>query len=435
VSGFKLRTAMVPALYRLSAAGLAALLALPAAAAEPGDRPGLTLAAEARLRYAAFDDAQLARGNDYRQGQFRGVAGAELRLSPALRFFGEVGTGQVEGRRRAASAGFQNDAALQQLYVDVRGRAGQVLLGAAAGRMEFADAPRQLLSIGDGANLHRTWNGVRLYAQAPGVRFGAFDFRVTRPGRGAFDDGVRSGERLRGANAGLALPLGGAEVKLDPFWLRTVNPAFRAGDRTGRDRRDTVGARLRVRRGPVAVDWTAARQTGRFLDRPVEAWGLFAMQSVALSAEGWKPRLGLRIDAASGGGTYGTGTVRAFNQLYASSGYLGEGLFLSTSNLLMAAPGLSVAPTPSTTLSAEYGVARRLTEDDAAYAGQMRPHPGTRNVPGHRIGGLLRVAGTWTATEHLTLSVNHERLAAGPVLRRAGRSSGSYSYLSATLRY
>ncbi len=101
----------------------------------------------------------------------------------------------------------------------------------------------------------------------------------------------------------------------------------------------------------------------------------------------------------------------------------------------MIAPGISVSPTPTTNLSIEYGFARRLTDDDAAYAGGMRAYAGTQNVPGHEIGGLLRVVGSWSVTEHVTLFLNYEHLAVGDVLEHARLPSGSYGYVGATFRY
>jgi len=65
----------------------------------------------------------------------------------------------------------------------------------------------------------------------------------------------------------------------------------------------------------------------------------------------------------------------------------------------------------------------------------MRAYAGTQNVPGHEIGGLLRIAGTWSATEHLTLFMDYEHLTAGDVLKRARLPSGSYGYVGATFRY
>lgn len=126
-----------------------------------GGEASLTLNVEARLRFDAFDNGQLTRGNDYEQALFRGILGADLRFNPTLRVYGEIGTGQIEGRRSIAAANFQNDASLQQLFVDTRGNVGSMLVGAMLGRQKFADGPRQLISLSDGPNIHRTWNNSR----------------------------------------------------------------------------------------------------------------------------------------------------------------------------------------------------------------------------------------------------------------------------------
>ena len=146
-----------------------------------GGEASLTLSAEARLRFDTYENGQATRGNDYQQGLLRGVLGADLRLNPHFRVYGEVGTGQVGGRRDTASANFQNDASLQQLFVDARGYAGETLLGVMLGRQEFADGPRQLISLSDGPNIHRTWNGVRFYAHGQRIRVGAFELHATLP--------------------------------------------------------------------------------------------------------------------------------------------------------------------------------------------------------------------------------------------------------------
>jgi EmrB/QacA subfamily drug resistance transporter len=400
-----------------------------------GGRSSLTLSAEARLRFDAFDNGQLTRGNDYEQALFRGILGADLRFNPNLRVYGEIGTGQIEGRRSVAVANFQNDASLQQLFVDARSYVGSMLVGTMVGRQEFADGPRQLISLSDGPNIHRTWNGARFYAHNQRFRVGVFDLRATRQARGSFDEEINHAERLQGINASFVVSPGSSpNTFLDPFWIHIENPTFRSGGRTGLDNRDTYGARLWGRRGDLKFDITLARQTGQYMNRDIDAWGLFAVQSLALSGKGWKPRLVAHIDLASGG-AYGTGALKGFHQLYASSNYLGEGQFLSLSNLLMIAPGISVTPSSRTNLSVEYGLARRLDEHDAAYAGGMRAYAGTQNVTGHEIGSLLRVVSSWSATEQLTLFFNYEHLAAGDVLKRVQLPSGSYCYVGATFRY
>jgi hypothetical protein len=312
-----------------------------------------------------------------------------------------------------------------------------MLMGAMLGRQEVADGPRQLISLGDGPNLHRSWNGIRLYVHTPRFRIGAFELRGTRIADGDFNGAVQSGTILRGANASVIVSRGeGPNTYLDPFWFHTELPAFRLGNETGPDKRDTVGLRLWGRKGALRWDWTAARQTGRTLgERSIDAWGLFAVQSLSLSETGWKPKLTSRVDIASGGGTHADGASRNFHPLYASSNYLGEGQFLSLSNLLLVAPGISVAPGRNTTLSFEYGLARRLDADDAVYAGGMRAYAGTAGTHGHDIGNLARLTATWAPTAALSLNFNIEHLATGRVLGDAGFRSGTYAQLGLAYRH
>lgn len=397
----------------------------------------LTLSAEARLRYVAADNSRLVRDHDTRQGQFRGTVGADLHLTSHLRFYSEVGTGLVNRDRQVAAANFQNRVSLQQLFVDMRATTGSVLVGAMVGRQEFADGPRQLISLSDGPNLHRSWNGARLYVHAAGYRIGAFELRATRLENGGFDDGIQSDTVLRGINGSIMMARGeGLNTYLDPFWFHTELPGFRLRDEVGTDRRDTYGVRLWGWKGALRWDWTAAHQGGHSLgDHRIDAWGVFTVQSLMLSRSGWKPKVTLHVDLASGGGRDQGSRLRNFHPLYGSSNYLGESQFLGLSNLLLFAPGISLAPSPNITLSFEYGRANRLDTNAAAYAGGMRAYAGTQNVSGRHIGNLMRLSGTWSATTRLSLSLDVENFSAGSVLKNAGFSSGTYAQLDATYRY
>lgn len=416
---------------------LAAGTAPPGKAMPLGGEASLTLSGELRVRGTSREGLPLPSGEHRRERLLRGVFGADLRIDRHWRLFAEVGTGQVDTDPELAPANLQNAASLQQAFVEARTDVSGWLLGAMVGRQEFADGPPQLISLGDGANLHRTWNGARLFAHSDRLRLGAFDLEATRHEPGAFDEELDRAERLQGVNAGYVVAAGpaGESVCLDPFWFHSEDPDFLAGASQGLDRRDTFGLRLWGRNGGLRFDWTAARQTGAFDDREVEALGLFTSQSLALSSAGWLPRLTAHVDVASGGGTYGTGPVHAFNPLYTSSSYLGEGRFLALSNLLLIAPGFAVSPTKGTTFSLEYGIARRLAEEDAVYFGGMRAGPGTQDVPGQDIGKLLRIGGKWSPRDGATLSFGFEHLEAGDVLDRAGLPSGSYGFVSMTLRF
>ena len=407
---------------------------LPAVPTEAGTAPAqaspLTVGGEVRLRYAALRNARLVPGNDAAQTQFRGLVHAGYRVSPRFRMYGEIGTGQVDRDRDTSNAALQNRASLQQLYVDVdTGADGAgTLFGATLGRQEFAEGPRQLVSAGDGANLRRTWNGARAYAKAAGYKVTVFELRATHLGAGAFDETVRGDTVLRGLVADITLAHGGpgtgGDASLQPFWLHTTMQTTSTGAGSA-DVRNTFGARLTGSCGAMRWDWTLARQQGDAGARDVHAWGLFAVQSLALSDAAWKPRLTSHVDVAS----------RDFNPLYASSSYLGEGQFLALANLLLVAPGIAVSPTRQTTLSLEVGHARRMDDHAAVLAGGLRPYSGTADSRGRHIGNLTRFSAGWNASSHLTLVFSAEHLATGAVLDQAGLSGSTYVQVGASLRY
>lgn len=402
-----------------------------------GNEASLTVSAELRLREVSTQNRGLVSGDDLEQAQLRAILGAVLRLNPHLRFYGEVGAGHIDHDRTSTSANFQNQIALQQMFVDLRGAQETLLFGAMIGRQEFADGPRQLISLSDGPNLHRSWNGIRAYAHAPRYRLGAFELRATRLGRGDFDDGIQSGTILRGINASFIVSPGErSNTYLDPFWYHTEIPDFRSGTETGLDRRDTYGLRLWGRKGALRWDWTVARQVGRSIsDQRINAWGLFALQSWTLSESGWKPSLTSHIDIASGDDMPDSGALRTFHPLYASSSYLGEGQFLGLSNLVLVAPGLALTPGKHTSLSFEYGHARRLDSKDAIYAGGMRPYRGTEGAHGRDIGDLARLSASWMPSQRLTFHFNAEHLNAARALEAAGFHSGTQIQLTTTYRY
>jgi hypothetical protein len=411
-----------------------------------GDDVTLTLSSELRVRVDAYNDAALFKGDDFHQSELRVIAGADLRLGEHFRVYGELADAQVDGkgfpytpnfRGNAAPGNYRNDLAVQQLFGEARTNVGGYLIGAMAGRMEFTDGPSQIIAVSDGPNLHRTWNGVRLYLHGSRLRLGLVDLKPTLLGLGAFDEHTDHSQHLRAVTGSVMVVKNAAgSLFLEPFYFNTRMNRGSAGANVGLDKRDTWGARLRGKQGPLTIDWNAIRQTGDHVGRDIDAWAASLTQDVLVGKSRLQPRVGAHIDLGSGGNTYGSsGPIRSFNQLYASSNYLGQGLLLSQSNLVLIAPMLAINPVKRVTLNLDYAYLRRMRADDAVYGGLMRPYAGTERVQGHTVGTYARVVASWAATPNITVDAEAERLFAGQVLRRAGYGSGTYGMLSLTYRY
>jgi hypothetical protein len=397
----------------------------------------LSLSAETRLRSNVHDNARLQFGADKAETLWRGVLGAELRFDERVRVFAELGSGSALDGDGPYGANFANEFALNQAFVDLSRREGDTLLGALLGRQEFADGPRQLMSVSDGPNLHRTWNGVRLYAHGRHARAGAFGFCATRLGEHVFDERIDCEECLRGANASFVLTAFERERStfLDPFWFHSELPGVPLQGSVADDRRDTFGVRLWGRDRSFGFDLTLARQVGQHGEHDVNAWALFSGQNVRLSDASWEPRATLNVDVASGGSANAGTQLRTFHPLYSSSNYLGEGRLLSLANLVRIAPGLSITPTPRTRLSLEYGWAWRYASDDAVYGLGLRAYPGTNAGSDNEIGRLFRIEGRWSDDHGLSVALGFEHLQPAEGLAAEGLASGAFAFASLTFRH
>ncbi len=398
---------------------------------------------DGRLRFDHTDHARLVRGRMLDQGLFRGSAGLSVRATRQLRLYGEISTGQLSGVRGGVGPNFQNAASLQQLFVDVRGQAGTMLVGTMLGRQEYADGPRQLVSLSDGPNVRRTWNGARAYVHASRWRVGAAALSATQLRAGAFDDGIERREQLLTVTASVRpIPVTRTtSLFIDPYWLRTRQPI--AGPRGASDVevRATYGVRAWGRHNGWSLDWTVARQEGHRGPRPVGAWAAFLNQSHEWTRTAWRPRSTLRLDVASGGGASSSGASAAngrlaeFNPLYTSSAYLSDGQLLGLANLVLVTPGVGLSPSPRVDLLVEYGIAQRLDAHDPIRAGGARSDEATRAVSGRAIGGQLRLSATRRFSPRLSTFVLYEQLRAGAVLRRAGLPTSRYGQAGITLRH
>lgn len=390
----------------------------------------LSLGGELRLRSDSYVNSAAPPVGTYTQRLFRGLVHSELRVGSHWRAFVELGTADLDGQRSAMPANFRNEASLQQAFVEYRGHVGNAMVGAIVGRQEYADGPPQLVSVGDGPSLRRTYNGARLFAHAPQWRIGAFDFEATDYGFGGFgDDRSDEAERFSGVTGAVSLSGDSkAPVVATAYWIRFRADALRYRGRAVRAERDTAILRLQARRGPLTLDASVARQTGVAGSVPIEAYGAFGVASWQFD-EPLRPRVGVRFDLATGGRS------GDFDQLYASSAYISEGLFVGLSNMVQVTPTLALAPARNVSLVFDYGRAWRYSSAAPAYGGLMRPYAGTQGQPGARVGDLARANIAWDLSDTLRIYGVLEAFRPGPLLQRTGRERARYSAVGISFRY
>ncbi len=391
----------------------------------------LTLSGQERFRYNAISNPGGVAGPNRNQFLSRTVLGADLHVGTHVRFYAEVATGQFFGANKGPVTGtLENEALLNQAFVDLTAPIAGGMAGVRIGRQEFSDGPSLLISTRDALNLRLTQNGIRSWIDWPGIRLQVFDFRTTTLGIGGIaDDPANNNERLRGASASIVLLRAGKDsgsrLYLDPFVYDYYHVGQIWGGTAGTERRTSVGTRLWGGVGPLSLDWTIAQQSGSFItptrDAAIDALGIRMVQSVRLSDGAARPEIGFHADYGSGGGAYGnSGALHTFNYTYGNPAYFSYGLLLSPANLKILAPTFAVSPIRKVRISLEYEMLWRSNTADAVYAGSGVAYANTQAVPGSRVGQMPRMMIDWTPVPQVDIALQAEGLEAGPVLRNAG---------------
>jgi hypothetical protein len=391
----------------------------------------LTLSGELRLRVNHTTNPNLADSRAQRQDINRIVGGADLHVGPHLRAYGELAHGGLSGVALGTPAAtLRNDLIVQQAFVEATTGIAAVTVGARYGRQEFTDGPNLLTSARDNNTIRFVLNGWRGWARARSVRVDLFDFEFTGYGRyGTRDDRSDGTTRFSGVTAGVVLPstwFGGSTLYVDPFIWRLRNDDALWGTTTSREARTYYGVHVWGGAGRVTIDWTLNHQGGRFAGRRIAAWqGLFA-QTYRLGTAKGAPQIGVHADYASGGGAYGTGTLRSAFSPFGNNIYYSYQLFATPTNLVAVAPNVTVTPVKGVRVTGEYQLSWRDSPSDAVYRANGSAFAGTEATTARKIADTIRAQAVWSVTPRLSLTGRYEHLIAGPALTRAGYRNSDF---------
>ncbi|MFI8716696.1 alginate export family protein [Stenotrophomonas sp. NPDC077464] len=291
------------------------------------------------------------------------------------------------------------------------------------GRQEAAYGSSRLLSVRDGPNIRLAFDGVRGRWQQGALMLDVMALRPVDNRMGAFDDRSDHGQFLVGSYATWqgARPGNG----LDLYLLGYGRSGARFASALGDERRTSLGARWFVLRPRwdtnlelVAQRGTLSRAQG---DLAIRAWTLASDSGLRWSGHRWQPRLGIKLDIASGDRDAHDGRLDTFNAMYPKSAYFSEASLLAPANLMDLQPTLTLTPRPGLSTEIGWQLAWKHRRSDAVYTtpAPLTAVPGTAGTP-RRIGQQYKWETTWQASDHWTWKGQLAWFDAGPGLRDAG---------------
>ncbi|WP_273805373.1 MULTISPECIES: alginate export family protein [unclassified Pseudomonas] len=399
-----------------------------------GDSAWLQTGGEARYRFDSIRNPVFGR---------RGVATdhyiqQRLQLHADLHLFDDAVRTfvQLENTRAWNKALYgpydQSRTELHQAFIDLNTPLAGGTLMTRIGRQELSYGNQAFVTYRDARNIRLNFDGLRLaWTRPDGYRLDAFGLRPVVTGEDSFDDGSNNAVKFYGLYG--TLPLAGP-LKLDVYGFGLETDQRTLDGLTGAEKRYTAGFRLFGNAGLWDWSWDLAGQGGHLAGARIRAWGLSSETGYRLGGA-WKPRLALRVDAASGDHGPGDDRVGTFDPLYPKNGFYGDSGLTTLANLYLVGPLLTLAPRPTLQLeSGLFGVWRQSTAD-GVYLPGMTTVPGTAASSARKAGTLWRNNLRWMPTANLTLDLEYSYFQAGAAVRQADGDDTSFLMAATTFRF
>ena len=277
---------------------------------------------------------------------------ADLHLGERLRLFGELASSLVNGRNGGARPGVDEEKIyVHQGFVDLGlWNSGHDSLTLRAGRQEAALGSENLVSTRDGRNIRRSLDGARLTWVNGNWTVDLLALRPVLDNMGYFDDPPNHTESFWAAYAVHPLRfLPQGNIDLYYMGLDNKSVAF-DGKGTGREQRETIGARLWGTTEHWDYNDEFSFQFGSFRSEAIRAWALSTEHGYRINSIPLKPRFGLRALALSGDQDPSSRTLGTFNSIYEKGPYFTYAELFARRNLVALQPAVNLNLSKSVSL-------------------------------------------------------------------------------------
>ncbi len=330
----------------------------------------LTLGGEMRQRYETYRNAGFGAGIQDGDGYLleRYMLHADFHFGRRFRVFAQIKSGLLENRNGGARPGDLDKLDLHQAFADYTIFAGEKKsVTVRAGRQEIEFGSSRFVAVREGANVRQSFDGARVLIKLGKWQFSPWFLKPVTTRRGIFDDRTNNEQTFWGGYAARNLPKKWNGIAV-VYFSELDSKRLRYEQGAGRERRQTVGARIGGKTGAFNFDFEIAAQFGKFRNAPIRAWAIVTDSGFTLSKTRFKPRLAVRFDATSGDKNPLDGRLETFNSLFASpNAYSGLVSLISPSNSTALIPSLELNLTKRISVKFDDALFWRTSNRDALY--------------------------------------------------------------------
>jgi hypothetical protein len=283
------------------------------------------------------------------------------------------------------------------------------------GRQQMTFGSGRLVSIREGPNIRRSFDGARFTIEAAKATLDAFVVRTVRLQVGAFNDEPEEDEAFWGIYGVAPMPRL-PDGHLDVYYLGFARKgaAFQQG--IGDERRHSFGTRVWGNPGAWDYNCETLIQTGSLGAADILAWTLATDTGYTFKSLLFSPRLGLKADIASGDPDPTDDRLGTFNALFPKQPYFGEASLLAPANLIDLHPTVSLQLSDRLRVTTDVDFFWKHQLKDAIYAPPGRPLVRGGSNTSRYIGAQVNAELECELTKHLSVTVSYSHFFAGPAV-------------------
>ncbi len=362
----------------------------------------------------------------------RYLFGSDFRFGRHSRLYVDVQSGIINGSIRSPRPTDGNRVDLHQAFYGWRAtRSNGHQIAVDIGRQELAVGSTRLISASPGLNVKRSFDGIEASYRVVGSWnvIGAVA-RLVAVETGAFDDRSSGRHPFWGIAASRRSPRF-TRGELGGYYLGIDRPSSLYYQGVGHERRHTAGLKWTGIGTRGDLNYDALFQWGTFADASIRGWAFATETGFRLALSGWKPRISVRTDFASGDRDRADPRLQAFNPLFPGNSYSGAVGLLGPTNLTDLTPALTMTPASGLVVGFEMPSYWRTSTADGVYATDQRllipPTAGQGKYVGTNPGILV----VWQATRHLQVQGAITRFLSGGFLENSFVAPG-FGFYSAS---
>lgn len=386
----------------------------------------LSLGGELRERYESYHNQGFGvsgpKQNNY--GLQRILLHADLHVNERLRVFVQ-GISSVQFGGEFKSPINQNPLDLQQAFVDYtwgEPTPSGERLTLRGGRFSMAYGSSRLVATRAAPNTPLKFDGIQLIASAGGkTKLYAFATRPVEEQRYR-PDAANEEQAFYGVYASTPVR---PDLSIDLYYLGLRDEKAAYADASGVENRHTIGSRWFGKHGQWDYDLEAVYQFGNVDHSDIRAWTAASDVGYTFTQHPWQPRLGFKLDVASGDRHQGDNRLGTFNPLFFKAGYFNDASLLRPANIKDMHLSLQAQPLENVTATLGSDVIWRFSKQDAVYATN-----GAISLPanhdGMYVGTTAEGSLQWKASRHLVATLSYVHLYASSYVKNAGGDDVDY---------